>query len=219
MLHPALLKFLDVIAEENTREYFAKVKPLYQEILSSVTDLCQYLIDETGMVHEDERPLLPKDCLFRIYRDARRLKDGDPLYKHNFGFVISPRGKKWTLSGYYIHLEPGNCFFACGVYWPVSHELLEIRNRLKTDGMTYLELTHHPDFTERFGEVRWNSLKRPPRWFKPYDEHMDLIKMKQHMVMKKYNDKDIYKENFAQELLLDIAVAKKWNDWLNGDDI
>ncbi|USN56398.1 MAG: DUF2461 family protein [Candidatus Peribacteria bacterium] len=74
-LHPATLAFLDAIAEYNTRAYFASVKDLYTEILASVTELCQYLIDETGVRHADGGPLSPKDCLFRIYRDARRLKE------------------------------------------------------------------------------------------------------------------------------------------------
>lgn len=36
-IHPATLKFLDAIAEKNTRAYFETVKPLYKEILASMT--------------------------------------------------------------------------------------------------------------------------------------------------------------------------------------
>lgn len=217
MLNPAIFEFLDAIAEYNTREYFAKVKPLYKEILLSVSNLCQELIDKTWMQHEEVRPLLPKDCLFRVYRDARRLKKWDPLYKHNFWFTISPTGKKNLLSWYYIHLERGKSFFASGVYWPSSNDLLAIRNRLKTDGKTYLELTKKRSFVKRFGEVEWTSLKRPPRWFNHYDPYMDLLKKKQHLVRASYDDTLVLSDWFVDAIMKDVALVKPWSDWLAGD--
>jgi uncharacterized protein (DUF2461 family) len=83
-VHTALFAFLDEIRAENSRKYFKSIRPLYDDILANVTQLCQHIIDYTGRSHVDDRPLTPRDCMFRIYRDARRLKDGDYIYKHNF---------------------------------------------------------------------------------------------------------------------------------------
>lgn len=105
-LHPATLQFLDAIADHNTRTFFATVRPLYDEILDSIHDLCTATIHQISTFDTDIKGLTPKDCLFRIYRDARRLKEGDQLYKHNRGFVISPGGKNSSLPGYYLHIEP-----------------------------------------------------------------------------------------------------------------
>lgn len=214
-IHPATFAFLDAIREENSREYFATVKQLYQEILWSVTDMCQELIDRTQITHEDDRPLTPRDCLFRIYRDARRLKEWDPLYKNNFGFVISPRGKKGTLSGYYVHISPWGSYFASGVYWPASAELRNIRHHLAAHGMDYLTHTHHPDFIDRFGVVHGQKLRRPPRGFAHYDHHMDLIMLKQHLIARPYTDAQVLSDSFLEEIQKDIQTARPRSDRLN----
>lgn len=82
-LHPALFKFLDAIHEENTRVYFASIRPLYDDILYNFTQFVQAYIDRLAQHDTTLTGVEAKKCLFRIYRDARRLAPGDPLYKYN----------------------------------------------------------------------------------------------------------------------------------------
>lgn len=214
MLNEATFAFLDAIAEHNTREYFAKVKPLYQEILISVTNLCQSIIDETGIQHEDGRPLLTKDCMFRIYRDARRLKTWDPLYKHHFSFAISPSGKRNMIWGWYIHIESGKSFFGSGIYWLTSSQLKPLRSRLKNEGDEYVSLTQDSTFQKRFGHVHGSTLTNPPRWFDKTDAHIELIKKKQHLVRASYDDDLVLSHNFIDAIINDIHTVRKRTDWL-----
>lgn len=213
-LNPATFKFLDTIAEENSREFFAKVKPLYDEILGSVTALCQYVIDEIQMTDLDGQPISPKQCLFRIYRDARRLKEWDQLYKHHFSFFISPEGKKTMGSGYYVHIEPGNNFFASGIHRASAKYLFPLREKLQHHWDQYLKLTRKKKLREAFGRVTWNSLSRQPKWFDTDIDHLDLVKKKQHLVMKKYTDEEALSDGFADMVLEDIGVVKPWCEWL-----
>ena len=74
-LHPATLAFLKAINEENSREFFATVKELYLEILKDVNAVCAGLIEEATLLDPSHELLKPKDCLFRIYRDARRIQE------------------------------------------------------------------------------------------------------------------------------------------------
>lgn len=214
ILNPATFTFLDVIAEENTREFFAKVKPLYLEILESVTELCQYLIDETKTLDEDGNPISPKKCLFRIYCDARRIKPWGPLYKHHFSFFISPEGKKTMGSGYYLHIEPGNTFFASGIHRASAAYLYPLRKKFELYGDQYLKLTRKKKFKECFNRVWWNSLKRPPKGFNAETAHLDLVMKKQHLVVKKYTDEEVFLPWFVDTVLDDIAIVKEWSDWL-----
>gem|GEM_PF-7054016 len=46
VLNSATIPFLREIKEQNTRKYFAIVKPLYQDILSQMNNFCQHLIDD-----------------------------------------------------------------------------------------------------------------------------------------------------------------------------
>lgn len=83
-VHHAILQFLDTIQEHNSRKYFASVKDLYDEIWENMQEVAGALIGELAKIDPDYAELKPKECLFRIYRDARRIKDGDPIYKNNF---------------------------------------------------------------------------------------------------------------------------------------
>jgi uncharacterized protein (DUF2461 family) len=83
ILHPALFKFLDAIREENSRKYFASIRPLYDDIWFNLQTFFDEMIQELAKNEPDLAEVESKKCLFRIYRDARRLKDGDPIYKNN----------------------------------------------------------------------------------------------------------------------------------------
>lgn len=74
-LHPATLEFLKAINEHNSRTFFASARDLYDEIWESINGVAASLISEISKIDNDYADLLPKDCLFRIYRDARRIKE------------------------------------------------------------------------------------------------------------------------------------------------
>ena len=83
-IHPALFEFLKAIREHNDRKYFASIRTLYDDILYNFTEFVEALGKEFKLSDPDFSQLEAKKCLFRIYRDARRLKPGDYLYKYNF---------------------------------------------------------------------------------------------------------------------------------------
>ena len=74
-IHPALFEFLKAIREHNSRKYFASIRPLYDDILSNWQDFVKALAHEFTNHDSTFAHLDPKKCLFRIYRDARRLKE------------------------------------------------------------------------------------------------------------------------------------------------
>lgn len=75
ILHPALFKFLDAIREENSRKYFASIRPLYDDIRANLNEFINAVIAELSKKDSILSDIKAKQCLFRIYRDARRLKD------------------------------------------------------------------------------------------------------------------------------------------------
>lgn len=74
-LHPASFEFLKAINDYNTRKFFGTVRPLYDEILDNIKQICTEAIKRISEFDPDVADLQPKDCLFRIYRDARRIKE------------------------------------------------------------------------------------------------------------------------------------------------
>ena len=130
VFHPATFEFLKAINEHNTRAYFASIRPLYDEILYTTQMFCQAVIDELSKTDPRLIGLQAKACMFRIYRDARRLKEWDQMYKNNFGFYITQTGKKSTQAGYYVHIQSGGSFFGGGIYRADSVQLMAIRKKI-----------------------------------------------------------------------------------------
>jgi uncharacterized protein (DUF2461 family) len=74
-MHPDTLNFLKALSENNNRNFFAIVKPLYDQVREQLIAFTDDVISEIKKFDESiDEDLTAKKCLFRIYRDARRLK-------------------------------------------------------------------------------------------------------------------------------------------------
>ncbi len=73
LLHPALFAFLESIHEHNSRKYFASIRPLYDDIRQHLQDFFNLLITDLSIGEPALADVQAKQCLFRVYRDARRL--------------------------------------------------------------------------------------------------------------------------------------------------
>ena len=214
-INNAIFPFLETIREHNTRAFFATVKPLYQEILESVQLFCQTLIDELAQDDPTLKGVSYKECLFRIYRDARRLKEGDPLYKRNLAFAISAHGKKGTGAFYYLHLQAGESFLGGGVYRPSPVELRNLRKFLSNNGKTYYHLVENPEFVKTFGAVTGQASSKLPQGFGPATKFPELVTKKQHLVNKHYTDKEVTSPDFFEKVLKDCLVVMPFFEFLN----
>ena len=122
MIQQATFTFLRKLAKNNNREWFHANKATYDAAKQNVLDVVGQLI---GQVNKFDKTLGypdPKKCFFRIARDTRFSYDKSP-YKLNFGAIINSEGTtRSELSGYYLHVEPGNCFVSCGVYMGIDRK-------------------------------------------------------------------------------------------------
>ncbi len=214
-IHPAIFEFLKAIREYNSRKYFASIRPLYDDILANRQNFIGALGKEFALSEPEFLHLEVKKCLFRIYRDARRLKEWDPIYKYNFWALISPEGKKTTKAYPYLHLEPWNSLFAGGIYRADNSELQKIRTYLTEHGHQYYKIVEHKEFKKRFGRVSGNSLTNLPRWRDPETPYPELVKRKQFLIYHPYTDAQVLSESFFQGIIKDYLTAKPFFDILN----
>ncbi len=70
--------------------------------------------------------------LFRLHRDTRFAKDKSP-FKTNAGGLLSGDGGKDRPGLLYVHVEPGNCFTACGFWHPEPAVLARMRDSALAD--------------------------------------------------------------------------------------
>jgi uncharacterized protein (TIGR02453 family) len=216
MFHPDTINFLKTLKENNNRNFFAIIKPLYEEVHKQFLITWDQIISIIkGFDDTIEDSLTAKSCAFRIYRDARRLKEWDPIYKTNFGFVVSPGGKNSPYPWYYLHIEPSGSFFAGGVYRPEPSQLLNLRHYIATNGDKYIKLVSDKKFVATFGKVSGECLTRPPSGFHKESPHLDLLMRKQHLIYKKYSDQEILSEDFIDTYISDCKIAMPWFHFLS----
>lgn len=74
-MHPDTINFLKALSENNTRNFFGIIKPLYDQVREQLIVFTDDVIQEIKKFDDSiEDEVTAKKCLFRIYRDARRLK-------------------------------------------------------------------------------------------------------------------------------------------------
>jgi uncharacterized protein (TIGR02453 family) len=164
--------FLRELKRNNDREWFNANKDRYEE---SVKEPFLQFINDVGPALRKVSPNLVADprptggSMFRIHRDIRFSKDKSP-YKTHVGAHF-PLGKGTGGPGYYLHLEPGECFVAGGMWMPEPAALQGIRERIAERPAEWKKARGDLDRDD-------NALKRPPRGFDPEHAMIDDIKRK-----------------------------------------
>src|SRR5215469_14870159 len=129
---PELFRFLTRLKRNNKREWFQAHKNEYEThalrpVVQFITDFAGPLYAITPYLLAD--PRTSRGSLFRIYRDTRFSSDKRP-YKTHIAMRFSHRGKDVHSPGFYLHLEPGGCFAASGLWHPEPATLLKVRNAI-----------------------------------------------------------------------------------------
>lgn len=187
--------FLRKLAAHNDRSWFEQNKAEYLSAREAAASLIQHCITELGKKFP-LGDLKPGDCMFRIYRDVRFSKNKNP-YKTNFAAAIAAGGRKSvSLFSWYLHLEPGNCFLASGLYEPEPAQLSRLRSELSWDSAAFRSILL--DLQSDFSKLQGNCLKSAPRGYAADHPEIDLLRYTQFYLMKSYKDEAVLEEGFAK---------------------
>ena len=171
---PELFDFLRQLKRHNDREWFARNKQRYVEAvqdpaLAFIAAFAPHLHGLSPHFVADPRP--SRGSLFRIYRDTRFSSDKRP-FKMHVGIRFSHEsGKDAHAPVFYLHLEPGRCFAAAGVWHPESAVLTKIRTAIASAPEKWAR-------AKRKLTLEGESLSRPPRGFDPGHKFIEDIKRK-----------------------------------------
>ncbi|WP_336965023.1 DUF2461 domain-containing protein [Chryseobacterium contaminans] len=201
-------EYLKQLKENNNREWFTQHKSEYDTIIKEnkiffnriYTELQEY--DKLKGIH-----------ISRIYRDVRFSKDKTP-YKTDFGVGYS-RSKPMLRGGYYIQLEPGNSFVGGGFWGPDAKDLLRIRKEFEISTKEIEKITSDETFIKYFGELKGDAVKTAPRGFDKNHPAIDLIRKKQFVVMRKFTDKEVFADNFQEEVLKTLLAMRPFFDYMS----
>lgn len=215
MITAKTFRFLADLKKNNDRDWFQANKPRYLEAKEEFEALVAELIQRIGAFDPAVKGLDARRCIYRINRDTRFSKDKSP-YKSNIGAYLSAaRNDFHDCAGYYIHIEPGNCFLGGGAYQPSPEWLKAIRRAIDVDGGSLKKIVTSAIFKKHFGAMEGETLKKAPQGYRPDHLFVDLLRHKDFLAMRKLKDKDVTSPGFAKEAAAVFKAAKPLGDFLN----
>lgn len=192
-MHKDTIIFLSELKKNNNREWFAENKDWYENSRQDFEQLVTELIHSISQFDIQTSYLIPKKCIYRIYRDIRFSKDKTP-YKTHFGAVISEKKG----SGFYIHVQPGNCFLSCGYYGLTSYQLTNIRKGIAKNYEEFQTILSDSEFKKEIGDLSRGThvLKRVPIGFDKDCPAAEYLKLKEFYAIKPFAQEKLFNENF-----------------------
>ena len=196
-------KFLKQLKKNNRRDWFEKNKQRYEDCVRSPA---LALIEEIG-------PLLKKvsphflavakktgGSLMRVYRDTRFSKDKTP-YKTNVGIQFRHEfGKDVHAPGYYVHLEPNECFMGLGIWHPDSPTLKKIRTHLVDEPQAWKKSINSKSFKTEF-ELAGESLKKAPLGFEKDHPLIEDLRRKDFIAVTNFKPDEATQKDFAKNMI------------------
>ncbi len=210
------LAFLRSLKRNNNREWFNAHKDRFEE---TVKLPMQSLIVSLRPHFERFAPDMevhPKRSLFRIYRDTRFSKDKTPYKTHAAAhFILRGTSKGLVGCGYYVHIEPGECFVGAGIYMPDGQQLKKIRKGISRRGKEFLGILRSKTFARRFGSIQGERLVRMPKGFSEDDPMAEWLKLKQFFVGASLSPQGAHTPRFLRTTTSHFETAAPFVQFLN----
>ena len=215
MISKETFSFLKELKANNYKEWFDEHRNQYAVLRKQFEQFIDVVIAEISLFDKDGAQTTAKASIFRINRDIRFSNDKNP-YKTNFGAFIAKGGRKGSHAGYYIHVEPGECFLAGGIYMPSGPMLKAIREEIYDNIDTFKAIVHQPSFVKHFEGKLWEEkLKTAPKGFPKDFPDIEYLKYKHYTVAKNEPDKIYWQPEFIHEVREVFLAMKDFNAFLN----
>ncbi len=200
MLNKTTLDFLKKLNENNNREWFAENKQLYEDAKADLFVMIATLIQEFSAIDPQySADTEPKKALMRIYRDVRFSKNKDP-YKKNYGIAFDVKGYGPHTPSYYLHLQPGSCFFGVGFWQPEPQVLKMIREEIDYNASEFLSVINADDFKNTYKLSQEDKLKKAPKGYEIDHPLLELLKLKSFIAIYNIDETEFFKPTIVNKL-------------------
>ena len=200
--------FLKQLKLNNNRHWFNENKLEFQSIQIDVKKFAQEVKDELKLSDN-----IDNFKIFRIYRDLRFSKDKTP-YKTNIGMTFH-RQKPQFRGGYYFEISAEDSFIAAGFWNPNKEDLLRIRKEIELDGDEFKRIINQKTIKDFWGDIKGNELKTSPKGFDSDHKHIDMIRKKQFIFVKKLKEKEILDLTFQKDLVNYYRSIRPFFDYMS----
>jgi uncharacterized protein (TIGR02453 family) len=164
MVEPETFSFLTNLAKNNRKTWVDSNRSAFDDARRNFIGIATTLHDYAERFDPDvaDTKSKPKQSYSKLYQDPRD-RVGRAMYRIDVD-VFANAGHAEEDFGYYLHIEPGNCYAGAGLFNPSKMALARMRQRLvdEPEGMT--ELLADTDFAAMFsdGVFTRQALSTPP---------------------------------------------------------
>ena len=200
MINKKTLNFLEILSVNNNREWFAENKHLYEEAKADLFVMIAELIKEFAAIDPQySADTEPKKALMRIYRDVRFSKNKDP-YKKNYGIAFDVKGYGPNTPSYYLHIQPGSCFFGVGFWQPETQVLKMIREEIDYNASEFVSIIEADDFKKIYRLSQEDKLKKAPKGYEIDHPQLEFLKLKSFIAIYNIDDKEFFQPTIVNKL-------------------
>jgi uncharacterized protein (TIGR02453 family) len=211
---PTLFEFLEQLADNNNRPWFQENKWRYdrdvrEPALAFIRAFQPRLKRLSAHFLASDRSV--GGSLMRVYRDTRFAKDGQP-YKTNVGVQFRhEQGRDIHAPGFYVHVAPGECFLAVGLWRPDPTALAQIRRAIVQWPDRWRRARDDRKFRRRFS-LDGGSLKRPPRGFPADHPWIEDLKRTDFIGLEELEERDVLGRGFLSRVAASFTVSGPFMD-------
>ena len=193
------LPFLDELARHNERAWFDQHKHRYEaHVREPALAFIEEMAPRLKKLSDQFSAIAKKSggSLMRVYRDTRFSKDKSP-YKTNIGIQFRHRlGKDIHAPGFYLHIAPGDCFLAAGIWHPEPKTLARIRAFITDNPAAWQSALTYKPFQKHF-RLSGESLMRPPKGIAPDHPLIEDLKRKDFIAVRAFDPAAIQSPEFT----------------------
>lgn len=217
MVRAETLQFLRDLGENNSKAWVDTNRDRWDATRENFIAIVNQFIDHSGRY--DARIALagidPRRSFTRLNRDPRT-RHGRPPYK-TFSAVFANPGSTLDAFGYYIHVEPGQCYAGASLFIPSEAALLRMRTKIADHPDEWAGLVAEGDFRNAYpnGVEALDSLKSVPRGFAPGHPAARYLKMKGYGMKTPLTDFQVQKADALDHLVDLFKAARPVADFLN----
>lgn len=219
MFNKQIIGFLKELELNNNKAWFDQNRDKYKVLRNEFKQEVEEILFKVAGIDANFR-ITPENFknyikIFRINRDIRFSKDKRP-YKSNFAAVYGFGKMEDGNPMYYLHIQPGNCFLAGGIYMPDSSYLRKIRDKIVKKHKDLRNVLEDKEFMNMFpvGLDKSPKLKTCPRGYDKDHEAIDLLRLKSFTVSRNFSEKEFFGKNFEKLMVETFTEIKKLNDFL-----
>lgn len=212
----SIFQFLEELADNNNRPWFQANKARYdsevlEPSLAFIRAFAPRLKKISPYFVASDRRI--GGSLMRVYRDTRFAKDKTP-YKTNAGIQFRHEfGKDVHAPGFYVHIAPGECFLALGVWRPDADSLAMVRQAIVDHPDRWKRARNDRKFRARF-ELDGDSLKTPPRGYPAEHPLIEDLKRTDYIGLAELGEQDVLNPRYIDAVAASFAASRAFMRFL-----